>query len=147
MAKKFYLVSSYHEEYGHETVGLFDSKEQAEAAATLEELEVKNDKDYDDWMDFHTTVQELEIDTKNYVSALNDYKMKEEEIDENDKNIIKDLLKNRKKLNKKENKEFDGYVLSDEEVKELEKYGRSGVSTAKKNVEDSLKELKEQANG
>ena len=80
MAKKFYLVTSYHEEYGHDTIGLFDSKEQAEAAATLEELEVKNDEDYDDWMDFHTTVQDLEIDTKDHISILNDYRKKEEEI-------------------------------------------------------------------
>ena len=87
------------------------------------------------------------IEEKVYVDKEIEDEMKEEEFDENDKNIIKALLKNRKKLNKKENKEFDGYVLSDEEVKELEKYGRSGVSTAKKNVEDSLKELKEQANG
>ena len=72
----------------------------------------------------------------------------EEEFDENDKLIIKDLLKNRiKKSKNKENKEFDGYILSDEEVKNLEKYGRSGASTTKKNVEDSLKELKEQTNG
>ena len=74
--------------------------------------------------------------------------MKEEEFDENDKLIIKDLLKNRiKKSKNKENKEFDGYILSDEEVKNLEKYGRSGASTTKKNIEDSLKELKEQTNG
>ena len=74
--------------------------------------------------------------------------IKKQKFDENDKLIIKDLLKNRiKKSKNKENKEFDGYILSDEEVKNLEKYGRSGASTTKKNVEDSLKELKEQTNG
>ena len=80
MAKKFYLVTSYHEEYGNDTIGLFDNQEQAKAAATLEEIEFKNDEYYDEWMDFYTTVKELEIDTKDYVSTLNDYRKREEEI-------------------------------------------------------------------
>ena len=96
--------------------------------------------------------EKVDVDEKNEekvdVDKEIEDEMKEEEFDENDKLIIKDLLKNRiKKSKNKENKEFDGYILSDEEVKNLEKYGRSGASTTKKNVEDSLKELKEQTNG
>lgn len=74
--------------------------------------------------------------------------IEEEDFDEDEKHIIKDLLKKKiNKTRKKEEKEFNGYVLSDDEVEKLEKYGRSGISTAKKNVENSLNELKEQANG
>ena len=112
----------------------------------LNENDKKVDENVDEKIEEKVDVDE-KIEEKVDVDKEIEDEMKEEEFDENDKNIIKDLLKNRKKLNKKENKEFDGYVLSDEEVKELEKYGRSGVSTAKKNVEDSLKELKEQTNG
>ena len=101
----------------------------------------ENDKKVDENVD-------EKIEEKVDVDKEIEDEMKEEEFDENDKLIIKDLLKNRiKKSKNKENKEFDGYILSDEEVKNLEKYGRSGASTTKKNVEDSLKELKEQTNG
>ena len=80
MAKKFYFVTSYHDDYGSEIIGLFDSQEQAEAAATLAEIANENDDDYDGRACFYTEIEELEIDTKDYVSALNDYRMKEEEI-------------------------------------------------------------------
>ena len=80
MAKKFYFVTSYHDDYGSEIIGLFDSQEQAEAAATLAEIANENDEEYNEWASVYTEIEELEIDTKDYVSALNDYRMKEEEI-------------------------------------------------------------------
>ena len=57
------------------------------------------------------------------------------------------LKKSKPRKKKQEPKEFDGYVLSDDELKELEKYGRSGVAASKKNMEESLNELREQSNG
>ena len=113
----------------------------------LNENDKKVDENADEKIEEKVDVDE-EIEEKVDVDKEIEDEMKEEEFDENDKLIIKDLLKNRiKKSKNKENKEFDGYILSDEEVKNLEKYGRSGVSTTKKNIEDSLKELKEQTNG
>ena len=113
----------------------------------LNENDKKVDENVDEKIEEKIDVDK-EIEEKVDVDKEIEDEMKEEEFDENDKLIIKDLLKNRiKKSKNKENKEFDGYILSDEEVKNLEKYGRSGASTTKKNVEDSLKELKEQTNG
>ena len=80
MVKKFYFVTSYHDDYGSEIIGLFDRQEQAEAAATLAEIANENDEEYNEWASFYTEIEELEIDTKDYVSALNDYRMKEEEM-------------------------------------------------------------------
>ena len=77
MEKIFYLVTSYNEEYGEEVVGLFDNQEQAETAATLEELKIKDNKDYNEHTNF-VTILELEIDTKDYRPILNDYREKKE---------------------------------------------------------------------
>ena len=44
MEKTFYLVSSYDKEHGDEVIGLFDNEEQAETAAALEELKIKDDE-------------------------------------------------------------------------------------------------------
>ena len=113
----------------------------------LNENDKKVDENVDEKIEEKVDVDK-EIEEKVDVDKEIEDEMKEEEFDENEKIIIKDLLKNRiKKSKNKENKAFDGYILSDEEVKNLEKYGRSGASTPQKNVEDSLKELKEQTNG
>lgn len=70
-----------------------------------------------------------------------------EDFDEKDRDIAKEFLRSKPRKKKQEPKEFDGYVLSDDELKELEKYGRSGVAASKKNMEESLNELREQSNG
>ena len=70
-----------------------------------------------------------------------------EDFDEEDRDIAREFMRNKPKKKKQEAKEFDGYVLSDDELKELERYGRSGVAASKKDMEKSLNELREQSNG
>lgn len=70
-----------------------------------------------------------------------------EDFDEEDKDIAREFMRSKPKKKKQESKEFDGYVLSDDELKELERYGRSGVAASKKDMEKSLNELREQSNG
>ena len=77
MKKTFYLVSSCDKEHGDEVIGLFDNEEQAETAAALEELKIKDNKDYNEYTDF-ITILELEIDTKDYRPILSDYLEKKE---------------------------------------------------------------------
>ena len=79
MAKKFYLAYSYHENRGYKIIGLFNNKEQAKAAATLEEIKFKDSCDYDEWIDFYATVTNVKFNTTNYKILLDDYLKKEEE--------------------------------------------------------------------
>lgn len=47
-----------------------------------------------------------------------------------------------KPVKKRKPNEFDGYVVSDEDIKEMENYGRRGISSSKKDMQETLNELK-----
>lgn len=82
----------------------------------------------------------FENNNKSTISELD-----KEDFDEEDRETMTELVGRRKP--KKTPKEFDGFVMSDDDVKKLENYGRNGVSSSKKDMENSLSELKEQSNG
>lgn len=91
--------------------------------------------------------EKVDDDVKDDENQISNEKLDEEDFDEDDKKLVKELVKNKIKKPKKQSKEFDGYVLSDDELKKLETYGRSGVAASKKDMEESLNELREQSNG
>ena len=74
-------------------------------------------------------------------NIITEKELDEEEFDEDEKKEVKKLT------SKKQPRELDGFVLSDKELKELENYGRNGVSSSKKDMESKLEELKEKVNG
>ena len=74
-------------------------------------------------------------------NIITEKELDEEEFDEDEKKEVKKLT------SKKQPRELDGFVLSDKELKELENYGRNGVSSSKKDMENKLEELKEKVNG
>lgn len=47
-----------------------------------------------------------------------------------------------KPIKKRKPNEFDGYVVSEEDIKKMENYGRSGVGSSKKDMQETLNELK-----
>ena len=83
-------------------------------------------------------VEKIDIPKPNIITEK---ELDEEEFDEDEKKEVKKLT------SKKQPRELDGFVLSDEELKELENYGRNGVSSSKKDMENKLEELKEKVNG
>lgn len=56
--------------------------------------------------------------------------------------MTEELLRNKIKK-EREPQEFAGFVMSDDDVKKIEDYGRSGVASSKKDMEETLNELKE----
>lgn len=47
-----------------------------------------------------------------------------------------------KPIKKRKPNEFDGYIVSEEDIKKMENYGRSGVGSSKKDMQETLNELK-----
>lgn len=69
--------------------------------------------------------------------------MDEEEFDDDEKEEMKKIIeKKAKKQKTEEPKEFNGFVVSDDDIKEMENYGRSGVGSSKKDMQETLNELK-----
>lgn len=47
-----------------------------------------------------------------------------------------------KKTDTRKPNEFNGYVVSDEDIKKMEEYGKSGIGATKKNMQEILNEMK-----
>lgn len=64
----------------------------------------------------------------------------EQTVEEKQEKEIKEIPV--KPIKKRKPNEFDGYVVSDEDIKNMENYGRSGVGSSKKDMQETLNELK-----
>lgn len=74
---------------------------------------------------------------------ITEEQIENEDFDEEEKEEVKKIVeKKQNKQKKEEPKEFDGYIMSDEDIKEMENYGRSSVSSSKKDMQETLNELK-----
>lgn len=77
------------------------------------------------------------------VEFVEESEEKEEIIE--DKPTIEEKQENEipvKPIKKRKPNEFDGYIVSDEDIKKMENYGRSGVGSSKKDMQETLNELK-----
>lgn len=80
------------------------------------------------------------------VEFVEESEEKEETIE--DKQIVEEKQENEineipvKPIKKRKPNEFDGYIVSDEDIKKMENYGRSGVGSSKKDMQETLNELK-----
>lgn len=82
-------------------------------------------------------------ETVQSVEFVEESEEKEETIE--DKQIVEEKQENEipvKPIKKRKPNEFDGYIVSDEDIKKMENYGRSGVGSSKKDMQETLNELK-----